>query len=162
MGFDRRPFRISSGLFADVQSYLDEMYVEERLGEEYRDDDRSRYGMVLRAPAEGGLVEEPLARGGSSGREGGLIWQIWRQRLNDVCTTKKTANAVLGFLKEPLIHSAPCLCVSALSSRLRQILSVALLRFRFVSEEYSASTQIQGTSFNQRFLKHFSPISGEG
>lgn len=71
VGFDRRPFRISSGLFADVQSYLDEMYVEERLGEEYRDDDRSRYGMVLRAPAEGGLVEEPLARGGSSGREGG-------------------------------------------------------------------------------------------
>ena len=29
--FDRRSFRISSGLFAEVQSYLDEMYVEERL-----------------------------------------------------------------------------------------------------------------------------------
>lgn len=65
--FDRRSFRISSGLFAEVQSYLDEMYVEERLGEEYRDDDRGRCGgMVLRAPVEFDLAEEPPAHGKSS------------------------------------------------------------------------------------------------
>ncbi len=66
------------------------------------------------------------------------------------------------FLKESLIHSVPCLCVSALSSRRPTILSTKrdgafwLLRLRFVSEEYSTFTQIQGTSFHQRFLK-FSP-----
>ena len=40
--FDRRSFKISSSLFDDVQSYLDEMYVEELLDEEYRGDDRGR------------------------------------------------------------------------------------------------------------------------
>ena len=40
--FDRRSFKISSSLFDDVQNYLDEMYVEELLDEEYRGDDRGR------------------------------------------------------------------------------------------------------------------------
>ena len=40
--FDRRSFRISSSLFEDVQSYLDENYVDERLAEEYRGDFRRR------------------------------------------------------------------------------------------------------------------------
>ena len=40
--FDRKSFKISSSLFDDVQSYLDEMYVEELLDEEYRGDDRGR------------------------------------------------------------------------------------------------------------------------
>ena len=40
--FDRRSFRISSSLFEDVQSYLDETYVDERLTEEYRGDSRRR------------------------------------------------------------------------------------------------------------------------
>ena len=40
--FDRRSFRISSSLFEDVQSYLDETYVDERLTEEYRGDSRNR------------------------------------------------------------------------------------------------------------------------
>lgn len=38
--FDRRSFKISDSLFDDVQNYLDEMYVEEMLDEEYRGDDR--------------------------------------------------------------------------------------------------------------------------
>ena len=40
--FDRKSFRISSSLFEDVQSYLDETYVDERLTEEYRGDSRNR------------------------------------------------------------------------------------------------------------------------
>ena len=40
--FDRKSFRISSSLFEDVQSYLDETYVDERLTEEYRGDSRRR------------------------------------------------------------------------------------------------------------------------
>lgn len=48
--FDRKSFKISSGLFDDVQNYLDEMYVEELLDEEYRGDDRDRRRMALQAP----------------------------------------------------------------------------------------------------------------
>ena len=40
--FDRKSFKISSSLFEDVQSYLDETYVDERLTEEYRGDSRRR------------------------------------------------------------------------------------------------------------------------
>ena len=40
--FDRKSFRISSSLFDDVQNYLDEMYVEELLDAEYRDDAPNR------------------------------------------------------------------------------------------------------------------------
>ena len=40
--FDRKSFRISSSLFEDVQTYLDENYVDERLAEEYRGDSRLR------------------------------------------------------------------------------------------------------------------------
>ncbi len=36
--FDRKSFKISGSLFDDVQSYIDEMYVDEHLDEEYRDD----------------------------------------------------------------------------------------------------------------------------
>ena len=49
--FDRKAFRISNSLFDDVQNYLDEMYVEELLDEEYRGDDRDRRRMALQAPA---------------------------------------------------------------------------------------------------------------
>ncbi|WP_288313529.1 hypothetical protein, partial [uncultured Selenomonas sp.] len=61
-------------------------------------------------------------------------------------------------IMEPLIHSTPCLCASALSSRPRQSSAQnAMERFAatppvYFLERYSASTQIQGTSFNQRFL----------
>lgn len=48
--FDRKSFRISASLFEDVQSYLDEMYVEELLDEEYRDDDRDRRRFSLEEP----------------------------------------------------------------------------------------------------------------
>ena len=48
--FDRKSFRISESLFEDVQSYLDEMYVEELLDEEYRDDDRDRRRFSLEEP----------------------------------------------------------------------------------------------------------------
>ena len=40
--FDRKSFKISSSLFEDVQSYLDETYVDEQLTEEYRGDSRHR------------------------------------------------------------------------------------------------------------------------
>ena len=45
--FDRKSFKIPDSLFEDVQSYLDEMYVEELLDEEYRDDfpDRRRLNL---------------------------------------------------------------------------------------------------------------------
>ena len=45
--FDLKSFKISDSLFEDVQSYLDEMYVEELLDEEYRDDfpDRRRLNL---------------------------------------------------------------------------------------------------------------------
>ncbi|MBR1760585.1 MAG: macro domain-containing protein [Schwartzia sp.] len=49
--FDRKSFRISNSLFDDVQNYLDEMYVEEILDEEYRGDDRDRRRMGFQAPA---------------------------------------------------------------------------------------------------------------
>ena len=48
--YDRKSFKISSSLFDDVQNYLDEMYVEELLDEEYRGDDRDRRRMALQAP----------------------------------------------------------------------------------------------------------------
>ena len=48
--FDRKSFRISNSLFDDVQNYLDEMYVEEILEEEYRGDERDRRRMALQAP----------------------------------------------------------------------------------------------------------------
>ncbi len=44
-----------------------------------------------------------------------------------------THDLMADYFKEPLIHSALRLRASALSSRRRQILSVAPLRFRFVS-----------------------------
>ena len=49
--FDRKSFRISNSLFDVVQNYLDEMYVEEILDEEYRGDDRDRRRMGFQAPA---------------------------------------------------------------------------------------------------------------
>ncbi len=49
--FDSKSFRISNSLFDDVQNYLDEMYVEEILDEEYRDDDRCRRRIPHKAPA---------------------------------------------------------------------------------------------------------------
>ena len=56
--FDRKSFKISDSLFDDVQSYIDEMYVDERLDEEYRDDFPNRlmqeisYGAALSSEEE--------------------------------------------------------------------------------------------------------------
>lgn len=40
--FDQKAFKISSSLFEDVQSFIDERYIEELLDEEYRGDFRER------------------------------------------------------------------------------------------------------------------------
>ena len=40
--FDQKAFKISSSLFEDVQSFIDELYIEELLDEEYRGDLRER------------------------------------------------------------------------------------------------------------------------
>lgn len=59
--FDHKAFKISSSLFDDVQSYLDERYIEELLEEEYEGDDRDRRLKALRAPVY--LGDEELATG---------------------------------------------------------------------------------------------------
>lgn len=48
--FDRDSFKISSSLFRDVKSYLDEMYVSDALEEEYRGDDRERRVIAMMKP----------------------------------------------------------------------------------------------------------------
>ena len=60
--FDRRSFRISSSLFEDVQSYLDENYVDERLAEEYRGDFRRRAREAqIFTDSKSGIPEEDAA-----------------------------------------------------------------------------------------------------
>lgn len=59
--FDQKAFKISSSLFDDVQSYLDERYIEELLEVEYEGDDRDRRLKALRAPVY--LGDEELAAG---------------------------------------------------------------------------------------------------
>ena len=48
--FDQKSFKISGSLFQDVQSFIDERYIEEILEEEYRGDSRDRC-RVFEAPA---------------------------------------------------------------------------------------------------------------
>ena len=52
--FDHKAFKISSSLFEDVQSFIDERYIEKRLAEEYRGDMRERR-TFFEAPEEGFL-----------------------------------------------------------------------------------------------------------
>ena len=57
--FDRESFKISDSLFDDVQSYLDEKYIEELLEEEYAGDDRDFRLKVPRAS----VYFEPMPEG---------------------------------------------------------------------------------------------------
>lgn len=72
--FDRKSFKISSSLFDDVQSYLDEMYVEELLDEEYRDDFPRRGNRVFGAPTaleelqEATAMPAPMEKASVSGK----------------------------------------------------------------------------------------------
>ena len=52
--FDHKAFKISSSLFEDVQSFIDERYIEKCLAEEYRGDMRERR-TFFEAPEEGFL-----------------------------------------------------------------------------------------------------------
>lgn len=57
--FDQKAFKISSSLFEDVQSFIDERYIEELLDEEYRGDYRDRR-RIVEAPSYLG-DEAPVA-----------------------------------------------------------------------------------------------------
>ena len=71
--FDRKAFKISGSLFDEVQSYIDEMYVNERLDEEYRDDFPDRlmqemsYGVVL-SSEEAKAMPTPMAEASASSK----------------------------------------------------------------------------------------------
>ena len=58
--FDHKAFKISSSLFNDVQSFIDERYIEELLDEEYHGDYRERR-RILEAPVYLG-DEAPVAK----------------------------------------------------------------------------------------------------
>ena len=61
--FDHKAFKISSSLFDDVKSFIDEMYIEELLDEEYRGDYRDRrrnFETVGQPPAEDAYIDIPM------------------------------------------------------------------------------------------------------
>ncbi len=62
--FDQKSFKISGSLFQDVQSFIDERYIEEILEEEYRGDSRDRC-RVFEAPAYLGDEASAAARSAS-------------------------------------------------------------------------------------------------
>ncbi|TYZ27100.1 macro domain-containing protein [Selenomonas caprae] len=61
--FDHKAFKISSSLFDDVQSFIDERYIEELLDEEYRGDYRDRrrnFETAGQPPAEDAYIDIPM------------------------------------------------------------------------------------------------------
>ena len=61
--FDHKAFKISSSLFDDVQSFIDERYIEELLDEEYRGDYRDRrrnFETAGQPPAEDAYIDMPM------------------------------------------------------------------------------------------------------
>ena len=61
--FDHKAFKISSSLFDDVKSFIDEMYIEELLDEEYRGDYRDRrrnFETAGQPPAEDAYIDIPM------------------------------------------------------------------------------------------------------
>ena len=61
--FDHKAFKISSSLFDDVKSFIDERYIEELLDEEYRGDYRDRrrnFETVGQPPAEDAYIDIPM------------------------------------------------------------------------------------------------------
>ncbi len=65
--FDHKAFKISSSLFEDVQSFIDERYIEKRLAEEYRGDMRERR-TVFEEAQEDGFFDIPQWMGKSKER----------------------------------------------------------------------------------------------
>lgn len=63
MVFDHKAFKISSSLFDDVKSFIDERYIEELLDEEYRGDYRDRrrnFETAGQPPAEDAYIDIPM------------------------------------------------------------------------------------------------------
>ena len=61
--FDHKAFKISSSLFDDVKSFIDERYIEELLDEEYRGDYRDRrrnFETAGQPPAEDAYIDIPM------------------------------------------------------------------------------------------------------
>ena len=61
--FDHKAFKISSSLFDDVQSFIDERYIEELLDEEYRGDYRDRcrdFETAGQPPVEDAYIDIPM------------------------------------------------------------------------------------------------------
>lgn len=61
--FDHKAFKISSSLFDDVKSFIDERYIEELLDEEYRGDYRNRrrnFETAGQPPAEDAYIDIPM------------------------------------------------------------------------------------------------------
>ena len=61
--FDHKAFKISSSLFDDVKSFIDERYIEELLDEEYRGDYRDRrrnFETAGQPPAEDAYIDIPI------------------------------------------------------------------------------------------------------
>ena len=61
--FDHKAFKISRSLFDDVQSFIDERYIEELLDEEYRGDYRDRrrnFETAGQPPAEDAYIDIPM------------------------------------------------------------------------------------------------------
>ena len=61
--FDHKAFKISISLFDDVQSFIDERYIEELLDEEYRGDYRDRrrnFETAGQPPAEDAYIDIPM------------------------------------------------------------------------------------------------------
>ena len=61
--FDHNAFKISSSLFDDVKSFIDERYIEELLDEEYRGDYRDRrrnFETAGQPPAEDAYIDIPM------------------------------------------------------------------------------------------------------
>ena len=61
--FDHKAFKISSSLFDDVKSFIDERYIEELLDEEYRGDYRDRrrnFETAGQSPAEDAYINIPM------------------------------------------------------------------------------------------------------
>lgn len=63
VAFDHKAFKISSSLFDDVKSFIDERYIEELLDEEYRGDYRDRrrnFETAGQPPAEDAYIDIPI------------------------------------------------------------------------------------------------------